>query len=76
MKVVGIVLAIGWLGSSEAHAQVDPKCQEVADAGPPADYDEGAQNEFLLNYPALYTTLSPAMQVNSVWRVRLTPTTP
>jgi len=59
VKGVAVVLVIGALGSSEAYAQVDPKCQEVADAGPPEDYDDRAQQEFLLNYPALYTTLSP-----------------
>lgn len=48
---------VGLLGS--AHAYVDPACQEVADAGPPADYDEQDQQDFLLNYFALATTLSP-----------------
>jgi hypothetical protein len=42
-----------------AAAYVDPECQEVADAGAPADYDEQAQQDFLLNYFALATTLSP-----------------
>lgn len=59
MKGVAVIVVLGSLGSFEARAQVDPDCQEVADAGPPEDHDEMAQAEFLLNYPALYTTLSP-----------------
>jgi hypothetical protein len=59
VKGVAVILAVGAFGSSAAHAQVDPACQEVADAGKPDDYNEGAQNEFLLNYPALYTSFSP-----------------
>ena len=50
-------LLLASLGSAQAF--VDPACQEVADAGPPADYDEQAQADFLLNYYAMVTTLSP-----------------
>ena len=42
-----------------AHASVDPACVEVANAGPPADYDEQSQQDFLQNYYALSSTLSP-----------------
>jgi hypothetical protein len=42
-----------------AQATVDPLCQDVADAGAPGDYDEQAQADFLLNYYAMVTTLSP-----------------
>jgi len=59
VKRVAVVLAVAWIGGSDAWAQVDPKCQEVANAGPPDDYDALAQQEFLLNYPALYTSFSP-----------------
>lgn len=38
---------------------VDEKCQEVAQGGPPADYSEQAQADFLLNYTSLYITSSP-----------------
>ncbi len=41
-----------------AHAFVDPKCADEA-ANIPEDYDEQSQQDFLQNYPALYTTLSP-----------------
>ena len=44
---------------NSASAYVDEACQDVADAGPPADYDEQGQQDFLLNYFALATTLSP-----------------
>jgi len=44
---------------STAHAYVDPACQEIADAGPPAGYSESGQQNFLLNYFAMATTLSP-----------------
>ena len=39
-------------------AYVDPACEEIANAGPPADYSELTQNNFLLNYYALATTFS------------------
>jgi len=48
---------MGMLGT--AHAYVDPACQEVADAGPPSDYSEEDQQNYLLNYFALATSLSP-----------------
>jgi hypothetical protein len=44
--------------SNLAYASIDPKCDEEA-ASLPEDYDEQAQQDFLQNYPALYTTLSP-----------------
>ena len=47
------------IGIGAAHGYVAEECQDVADAGPPADYDEQAQQDFLLNYFALATTLSP-----------------
>lgn len=42
-----------------ASAYVDAACQDVAAAGVPDGYNEQAQNDFLLNYFALATTLSP-----------------
>ena len=42
-----------------ALASIDPKCQDLADQGPPSDYSEQAQSDFLLNYFALSTTYSP-----------------
>jgi len=48
---------MGMLGT--AHASVDPACQAVADAGPPSGYSEEDQQNFLLNYVALATSLSP-----------------
>ncbi len=47
------------LVSGVAQAYVDPDCAAVAALGPPADYNEQAQADFLLNYFALATTLSP-----------------
>jgi len=41
-----------------AAASIDPKCADEA-TSLPDDYDEQAQQDFLQNYPALYTTLSP-----------------
>lgn len=52
-----IVLAA--LLAAPAMAFIDPKCQSVADQGPPADYSEQAQADFLLNYNALAATSSP-----------------
>lgn len=48
---------MGMLGT--AHAYVDPACEDIAAAGPPADYSEQDQQDFLLNYFAAATTLSP-----------------
>lgn len=42
-----------------AAAYVDPACEEEAAKGPPEGYSEQAQQDFLLNYFALATTLSP-----------------
>jgi hypothetical protein len=50
---------IAWL-SSIALAQIAPACQDVAAADPPNWYvDDQHQQDFLLNYFALATTLSP-----------------
>jgi len=53
----GAVALAGFLAAPAA-AFVDPKCADEA-ANIPADYDEQVQQDFLQNYPALYTTLSP-----------------
>jgi len=45
--------------TSTAGAYVAEECVETANAGPPADYDEQAQADFLLNYFSLATTFSP-----------------
>lgn len=47
------------LALSTAFASVDPDCLTVADAGPPADYSEETQNNYLLNFYSLATTFSP-----------------
>lgn len=44
--------------AAPAFGYVDPACQEVADQGPPDNYSEQAQNDFLLNYVALAGTYS------------------
>lgn len=44
---------------STAMASIDPACQDLADQGPPADYSEQAQSDFMLNYFALALTYSP-----------------
>ena len=44
---------------ASAFASIDPACQSVADQGAPSDYNETAQNDYLLNYFALATTFSP-----------------
>lgn len=45
--------------SGIAHATIDPDCQDVADGGTPAGYSEQGQQDWLLNYFSLATTLSP-----------------
>ncbi|MBX2803155.1 MAG: hypothetical protein KTR31_36075 [Myxococcales bacterium] len=45
--------------ASSAFAIVDPACLDLAAAGPPDDYDEQVQQDFLQNYFALSSTLSP-----------------
>ncbi|MEZ4239817.1 MAG: hypothetical protein R3F59_27405 [Myxococcota bacterium] len=49
-----------FLFASAALAQVDPACAEIAAGAPPSWYvDDQHQQDFLLNYFALATTLSP-----------------
>jgi hypothetical protein len=45
--------------SGEAQAYVDPDCADVAAQGAPEGYSDEAQQNFLLNYFAMATTLSP-----------------
>ena len=45
--------------TSQAFATIDPACQDVADQGAPANYNEQAQADYLLNYFSLATTFSP-----------------
>lgn len=52
--ITGIAATIS-LASTQAYAQVDPKCQGIE---MPDDYDEQAQQDFLSNYFALASTLS------------------
>ena len=47
------------LFSGLAHANIDPECESVAAAGPPADYNEQAQADYLLNFGAIAFTFSP-----------------
>ncbi|MEN0066122.1 MAG: hypothetical protein AAGA48_28535 [Myxococcota bacterium] len=47
-----------WTLLSSAFGQVDPRCLDLANAGPPADYDEQVQQDFLQNYYALASTFS------------------
>jgi hypothetical protein len=54
-----VVVQLMAVGAGTAWASVDPACQEWAAAGPPEDYDEQAQQDYLSNYYALSTTFSP-----------------
>jgi hypothetical protein len=56
---MSILLAAAALFAGTAHAYIDPACQDVADGGPPSDYSEVDQQNFLLNFFSLATTLSP-----------------
>jgi hypothetical protein len=47
---------VWWLATTRALASIDPQCQGIP---LPEDYDEQAQQDFLQNYVALATTLSP-----------------
>lgn len=47
------------LASGLAMAAIDDACLDTAAGGPPADYDEQGQQNFLLNYFSLATTFSP-----------------
>ncbi len=51
-----LLIAVLWGSSAPAQASVDPECTGLAQ---PADYDEQVQGDFLNNYAALSTTLSP-----------------
>ena len=56
--MIGTVFLIGtMLGTAQAY--VDPACRDVADQGPPEDYSEAAQTDYLLNFFSLATTFSP-----------------
>ncbi|MCB9687958.1 MAG: hypothetical protein H6735_23155 [Alphaproteobacteria bacterium] len=48
-----------WMWAGTAHAYVDEACADWAAAGPPEDYNEQAQQDYLANYFALTTTFSP-----------------
>lgn len=54
-----LALALTALIATPAHAGLDARCAELSAGGPPDDYDEIAQQDFLQNYYALATTLSP-----------------
>ncbi len=45
--------------SNVAQASIDPECQSIADQGPPSDYSETDQADYLLNFFSMATTLSP-----------------
>jgi len=47
-----------WAFIGVAWGQVDPRCADLAAEGPPDDYNEQAQQDFLQNYYALATSLS------------------
>jgi hypothetical protein len=52
------MLSLLWIGS--ARAQVDPACADVAGGDPPSWYvDDQHQQDYLLNFFSLATTLSP-----------------
>ncbi len=53
------LLTAAVLLAGTAHAYVDPACADVAAGGPPADYSEVDQQNYLLNFFSLATTLSP-----------------
>ncbi len=50
---------IALLFATTALAYVDPECADLAAEGPPADYSEQGQQDFLLNYFAMALTFSP-----------------
>lgn len=52
MAAAAVLLA----AATDAHATIDPRCQGLEI---PGDYNEQAQQDFLTNYFALSTTLSP-----------------
>jgi hypothetical protein len=54
-----VILSSAAAQGAAPEPNIDPGCAEVAAAGAPADYDEQAQTDFLANYYALATTLSP-----------------
>ena len=51
------LLAVALSGAASAY--VDEKCQDVADGGVPEGYSEQGQQDYLLNFFSLATTLSP-----------------
>lgn len=55
--IAAVVALFALTGTAEAY--VDPDCADIAAGGPPADYSEQGQQDFLLNYFALATTFSP-----------------
>ena len=54
MLLPTLLLALG-----TAQASVAEECQELAQQGPPDDYQEADQEAYLLNYFSLATTFSP-----------------
>ena len=55
--LAAVVALFAFTGTAEAY--IDPDCADVAAGGPPADYSEQAQQDYLLNFFALATTFSP-----------------
>ena len=55
VAVAGLALLVG----TQAQASIDPACADLAAQGPPEGYSEVAQQDFLQNYFALSSTLSP-----------------
>lgn len=54
-----MLIALLGIVTTSADASIDEACRDIAAAGPPADYSEQDQQDFLLNYFALATTYSP-----------------
>lgn len=52
-------LLIGLVFSLSAHAYIDPECEDTAAGGPPDDYSEEDQQNYLLNFFSGATTFSP-----------------
>jgi len=53
------LFALVLLTLGQAFATVDPACADVAAEGPPDDYSEQGQQDYMLNFFALATTYSP-----------------
>ena len=54
-----MILSLLAFFAAPAQAYIDPDCASVAEGGPPSDYSDQGQQDYLLNFFALATTFSP-----------------